>query len=403
MANKQINLLINARDNASATFAKVAATIGGVFAAGKLASYGKDIINLSDGIGKAAARAGTSAEEWQKLSYAAERSGASSEAVEASFKKMSKTIFDAGNGSKAAADQLASLGLSADRLKRLSPEQQFAEIAKRLNLVSSATDKAAIAQDIFGRGGTQLLPMIGNYEELGKHLESIGGIINNDVIAASESFNDQLTDLKASITALVANSGFIQWLNDVTKAINEMGGATKSLKLIAETAAEESTIFSMLTGGMFNKAPIRNKPTGQMATTQGATFQAAPTAGEVAAKAAEVAAEKQRAAEVAAAVGKAAKDSWVDGIDEVEKGFADMMSRGAKGAGGFGDQGPQSAEVVRFLSGSMNSTIKPAQKTAEATSQLVALQKDQIKILTDMKKVLGVGGGTSTLQPAPAV
>jgi hypothetical protein len=392
MANKNVNILINARDNASATFKRVAGAIAGVFAAGKMVSWTRDIINLGDSIGEASQRVGVSAEAWQKLQYAAEQSGASAGQLEGAWRKMQKMIFDAGNGSAQAAKNLALIGLEAGKLKALSPENQFGEIAKRLALVKDSTERAAVAQQLFGESGTVLLPMLANYEEMGKHLENIGGIIRNDVVSAAGDFNDQIKDLTLSLQAMVANSGIIGWLNEVTSAVNELGGATKALKAIAETAAEESDIFSVITGGVFNKAKIRVKPTGEAARTAGATYQEAPTAGEIAQKAEEVAAGRTRAAEVAAAAAARAA------VQAVKEEVAPMIQEEAKAPSWTQQQGPQDGAVFRFLSG-MGNTIKPAEQTAKATQESAATLKD---ISAELKKMNERSLGYD-LQPVPGL
>ena len=401
MADKKVNILINAKDNASKTFAKVAGAIGGLFAAGRIVGWTRDLINLGDGIGKASQRVGVSAEEWQKLQYAAERSGAGAANVETAFKTMGKTIFDASTGSKTAAQSLAFLGLSADKLRGMAPEKQFGEIAKRLTLVKDHTEQAVIAQKLFGESGAQLLPMIGTYEEMGQHLGNIGGVLKNDVAEAAGNFNTQIMDLTKTIQAMVANSGLITWLNDVTSSVNELGGATKAMKSIMETAVTDmelplpdflrdigvpesvikspAAITSLLTGGIFNKAQVRVKPTGEMARTVGETYQEAPTAGEIAQKAEEVATGRNRAAEVAAAA--AARATMEAAEEKIVKPIVDDISTKTQSTG---PTGPLEGNVMRFLSGFGNPSVKASLDTATNTQQTAAACKD---IVAEMKKL----------------
>ena len=367
MADKKVNILINAKDNASKTFAKVAGAIGGLFAAGRMVGWAKEIIDLGDGIGKASQRVGVSAEEWQKLQYAAERSGAGAANVETAFKTMTKTIFDASTGSKTAAQSLAFLGLSVDKLRGMAPEKQFGEIAKRLSLVKDHTEKASIAQKLFGESGAQLLPMLGTYEEMGNHLENIGGILKNDVVSGAENFNDQILDLTKSIQAMVANSGLLKWLNEVTQAITELGGVTKAGKAILDGIIEayaEKTGIALTVKG---KSP---------------TFQKAPTAGEIANKAKEVAIGRERAAEVAAAaaerIGKIVEEKIPEAVAEkIDQPTEERIQS-------TGPTGPLEGNVMRFLSGFGNPSVKASLDTATNTQQTAAACKD---IVAEMKKL----------------
>ena len=72
---------------------------------------------------------------------------------------MASTVFDAGLGLKTATDSLDALGISIASLEGLSPEQQFQAFANALAGVEDASTRAALAQDIFGRSGTELLPL----------------------------------------------------------------------------------------------------------------------------------------------------------------------------------------------------------------------------------------------------
>jgi hypothetical protein len=398
MADKRVNILINARDNASATFKKVAVGIGGLFAAGKMVGWTKDIINMGDAIGKASKRAGMSAEEWQKLKYAAEVSGASAGDVETAFKKMSSTIFDANKGMKTAQDALAALGLNYAKIANMSPERQFAEIAARLNLVKNATDKAAIAQDIFGRSGTMLLPMIGNYEQIGKHLENIGGIIKNDVVAASESFNDQIKDLTASMQAMVANSGLLTFLNDAVKYMGELNelGFKKILDVAVDDPGATGAAASVIKGLMYKKD--KWDPMNDDIPMRGPTFRNAPTAGELNAKQAEVAANRNRTAEVAAAAAaRAVMENMPDwnelGAKSDELSLWSMQKRG--GTGGPQDRAMQE-QALRFTTGI--GTTAPAKQTADNTAALNKFAQQQLEVLKQILKKLGIN---APLEPAP--
>jgi len=212
----------------------VGGAIAGAFAVSKITSGISSLIDLGDEIGKASKRIGITAEEYQKLSFAARRAGATSNDVERAFKRMSSTIFDAGKGLKESQDALSALGLSFEKLNGMNPDQQFAKIADALNKVDDATTKAALAQDIFGRAGTALIPLLDNYKELGKELERIGGVIKNENVKAAEDFKDAVEDITTSVKTMITNSGLIKWLSDVTTAFNEVTKSGNAFRLIVD-------------------------------------------------------------------------------------------------------------------------------------------------------------------------
>jgi hypothetical protein len=193
-----------------------AASIFGVGLGGAALVAGtKKIIDYGDQLGKTAKRIGISAEEYQKLAFAARRSGATTETVERGFKRMQSTIFDAERGLAGSVDTLTALGLTIDDLKRKSPEQQFTILADALNKVKDATTRAALAQDVFGRAGTDIMPMLNDYKQLSQEIEDMGGIISNDAIKAAEDFKDSLENIGTTIQAALMNSGIINWLANI--------------------------------------------------------------------------------------------------------------------------------------------------------------------------------------------
>lgn len=210
-----------------------AGALGGALSAAGLAMFAKKAIDAADAVADGSKKLGISAESYQKLSYAAEQSGASMDSVATAFKKMSSTISDAMAGNKTAIDSLAKLGVSIDDLKGKSPDQQFAIIADALNSVTNATDKAAYAQDVFGKSGTELTAMIANYKDLGDELETASGLMSNEAVEAANKFNDAINTLSKSLTSGLVNSGLVQWLADVAEGINgvvsnanKLGGKT---------------------------------------------------------------------------------------------------------------------------------------------------------------------------------
>ena len=102
-----------------------------------------------------------------------------------------------------AADALARIGLTVNDLKGLKPEDQFQRIADGLNAVEGPTVRAATAMELFGKSGTQLLPMLSTLREVRAEAQARGLVptdqavkdairayfdplrINDDVIAAA--------------------------------------------------------------------------------------------------------------------------------------------------------------------------------------------------------------------------
>src|SRR5690606_36333090 len=119
--------------------------------------------------------------------------------LENGLRRMQRTIYDAGRGLSTATDALADLGLTAEDLAGLSPEQQFKLLAERISQIEDPTLKAALAMGIFGRSGTQLLPLFASgargIEMLQAEARRLGLTMSGEDAKAAEEFSDALDRL----------------------------------------------------------------------------------------------------------------------------------------------------------------------------------------------------------------
>jgi len=162
-----------------------------------LAASSKVFASTGDALAKMSARTGFSVETLSELGFAAELSGTDMETLELGIRKMQRTLVDAAQGSKSAQDALALLGLTVADLARLSPEQQFKLIADRLARIEDPTTRAAAAMELFGRSGTQLLPMLAGgaagIEQIQEQARRLGLTISTEDAKAAERFTDTLS------------------------------------------------------------------------------------------------------------------------------------------------------------------------------------------------------------------
>jgi hypothetical protein len=158
-------------------------------AAKMFADMGSDMVDMSQ-------RTGVSVEALSELGFAAEQSGADLETLEGSLKKMQKMLFEAASESQSAQETLASLGVSVAQLSKLSPDEQFKLIADRMSQITDPTLKTATAMAIFGKSGTQLLPMLSNgakgIEELQQQARDLGLTMATEDAQAAEAFGDRV-------------------------------------------------------------------------------------------------------------------------------------------------------------------------------------------------------------------
>jgi len=200
---------------------KMAGVAGAAISAFTVAAI-KSFADFGDALNKASARTGIAVETLSELKFAAEQSGTSLGTVEKAIRRMAVSILDATNGSKMARDAFNDIGISVGELARLSPEDQFTAIMKALDGVENASKRAAIAQKIFGRSGAELLPMVGNMEELRWQAEQLGLTLSEEGAQAAADITDAINTVKSAwkglfTTVLAQNASFLTAMAKMTE------------------------------------------------------------------------------------------------------------------------------------------------------------------------------------------
>jgi len=173
-------------------------------------------------------------ENLSELGYAADQSGASLEALEVGIRNMQKALANATSGGKSANDALRAVGLTTANLAKLSPDQQFKLIANRLADVQDPAARAAAAMAIFGKSGTQLLPLMANgaagIEQLQQRARDLGLTMSTEGAKAAETFSSALTDMWKVVKMATFSIGAAlaptlqkaaQWIAKTTKSATE--------------------------------------------------------------------------------------------------------------------------------------------------------------------------------------
>ena len=242
---------------AKSTGAQVAASLGvGLSTAAAVAGITM-LVNKLDDIGKHAKRIGVSTDFFQKMAYAAERSGTSISSVETAMKKLFMNTRDLSLGLQTAKDTFGDLGVTMEDLKGKTPEQQFLLVLDAVNKVGDESEKRGLALKAFGRAGLELMPMLNDYAALADKLESSGNIINEDEIRSAEELKDAITDLTTAVTAMVTNSGLVTWLTNVAKGIEAISTNAEKIKKMGgvEKQVQDGYKLTPGAGGIMRRVP----------------------------------------------------------------------------------------------------------------------------------------------------
>lgn len=166
-------------------------------------------INAADDMSKAAQKFGVPIETLSKLSHAADMSGVSFETLGTGLRKLSQNMADAAAGNKTAAALFDDIGVSAvnaDGTLR-SAEAVMQDIADVLSKMPDGAAKTALAMDLFGKSGAEMIPMLnggsGALGEMMREAESLGIVFDAKTGKAAENFNDNISRIKGALEGLV--------------------------------------------------------------------------------------------------------------------------------------------------------------------------------------------------------
>ena len=174
------------------------ATVGGLAAlVGKTIEAGDKFNDLSQ-------RTGVSVESLAKFNKAAATSGTDIDAVAKGLNKLNRGMFEAATTGKGkAADALDFLGISAkDAAGNIkSADQATLEIADKFSKIQDPAAKAALAADLFGKAGVEMIPML---NEGGAAIESLSVKMTTAFAQKADEYNDKLATLGGKVGGLAA-------------------------------------------------------------------------------------------------------------------------------------------------------------------------------------------------------
>ena len=261
--NFVVSITLQAKDQASAVIGKIGGTakgagaaitanaqqlrqIGGVMTGvggaiiGTLSAAAVQTANWGDEIAKTSTRLGISTEEMSRLKYAADRSGVGLEALAGGMGRLQRSAYEASQGTATQAEAFQKLGVSVtDADGQLKDTNTLMlETAQAISQVQNPTERSAVAMELFGRAGAQMLPMLNQgsagIQALGDRAAKLGLIFGQDDAKAAEEFNDALADLKDSGSALFKQLGVqiiptfaraASGLADLVGVVNQFGEA----------------------------------------------------------------------------------------------------------------------------------------------------------------------------------
>ena len=198
-------------------------------AAAPLAGMTLSFASAGDNLDKMSRRTGVGVQALSELAFAAEQSGASLDSVERGIRGMQRSLLNAEMGSQAASDALSAIGLSVDQLSGMNPEDQFTMIADALSSVEDPSTRAALSMQIFGRAGSELLPMFDEtaqgIAELRQEANELGRTMSEEDAQAAADLTDAMNRVRSTMIGIKNQIGAslapaLTYLSDVVATIS---------------------------------------------------------------------------------------------------------------------------------------------------------------------------------------
>ena len=200
----QANALSGSITKIKASYELAAGVIGGAFV-GAITSAIKSTADHLDALDEMAVKTGVSVEMLTSLELAAKQNGVSMDQLATSIRMMYRSMNEAAEGTKESADAYKRLGVNvrdaSGKLK--SGNEAFLEVADAVAKIQNPAERSAMAMKVFGRAGSEMLPMLeGGKEALKGYIEQAQrlGLVFTDADAKrAAAFNDQLDILSARL------------------------------------------------------------------------------------------------------------------------------------------------------------------------------------------------------------
>lgn len=219
-------------------------------------------------------KTGVSVEALSALSYAAKENGVSTESLAGGLEKLNKAVFAAGTAPAGAVNAFTRLGVSVkDSSGQLRDTQSILEdLAAKFKAMPDGPAKGALAMQLFGRSGAELLPLLNQGKDgiqaFTDEAKKLGLVISGETAEQAHVFEQTLDKIEAALTGAgnvvlqyllpsmqaLANF-FVSEFKDPSSSFKEIGtvlleGVVPAFKLLATAIVVAMTAADYFTAAL---------------------------------------------------------------------------------------------------------------------------------------------------------
>lgn len=212
-AEKSGSKIGNAFKNIGGAMVKVgSAVVAGATTIGT-AAYGlaSKVSGQADEVDKMSQKLGLSRTAYQEWDYVLSQAGVEITNMATGMKTLTNKIDDAKNGSASATELFNKLGISMEDLNKMSREEAFDAVIKSMQSMEDSTERAALANDLFGKSGQELTALFNETAEstdaLKQKAHELGMIMSDDTVSAGVGLTDTFDTIQKSAAGLLNTLG----------------------------------------------------------------------------------------------------------------------------------------------------------------------------------------------------
>lgn len=164
---------------------------------------------LIDQTAKFADRIGISTEALSQLRYASELTGVGAKSLDMSLQRMTRRIQEAAQGSGEAKAAIKDLGLDAQALGKMTPDQQLYSLADAFSEVDDQSERVRLSFKLFDSEGVAMVNLLAGgakgLAEMTAEADALGVTLDRVSAAKIEMANDAMFRINAMTTAVKQN------------------------------------------------------------------------------------------------------------------------------------------------------------------------------------------------------
>jgi len=199
--------------------------LGGAVGAALSITAVKGAVDMLDQLDDLSEKTGIATEALSALRYAGEVVGTPIEALATGVRKLSLNMAAAAGGGKEQAAAFQAIGVSFKNLdgSLRGSDQVLGAIADKFASFRDGPEKAALAVDLFGKAGADMIPLLNKgsagMEELRQEAERLGVVFSGDLAAQAAEFNDNLKKIQLSAQGFATTVA-----GELLPSLNELAG-----------------------------------------------------------------------------------------------------------------------------------------------------------------------------------